>query len=161
KAVVGTLRDRLAGPLTDDQADLVSSADRHINRLTRLLNNFLDLSRLESRRARVNLRPMDPAELVRDVSDGARMAHQGRPEIRVELPPSLPEVTADSDMIAQVLGNLLDNALRYAKVRVLVSAAATPEGVEFSVTDDGPGIPPDGLADLFNKFVQLDRPKGG
>lgn len=162
KAVVGTLRDRLAGPLTDEQSEMIATADRHIGRLTRLLNNFLDLSRLESRRARVNRQVLDPLELIREVGEGVRMANRGRAvSLHFELPRSLPPVRVDADMIAQVLGNLLDNALRYARSGVTVRAAATADCVEVSVTDDGSGIPTEKLAELFDKFVQLDRPKGG
>jgi signal transduction histidine kinase len=162
KAVVGTIRDRLAGPITRDQADLLSSADRHIVRLTRLLNNFLDLTRLESRQARVNRKDVDPLGLVKEVCEGVRMASRGKPIVFMyDLPESLPVVRVDEDMIAQVLGNLLDNALRFARGRVFVKAAARPDCVEISVSDDGPGIPPERRGEVFDKFVQLDRPKGG
>lgn len=162
KAVIGTLRDHLAGPLTQDQADLVGTADRHIGRLTRLLNNFLDLTRLESRRSRVNRVPLDPLTLVFEVCEGVRLAHRGRAVVlNVDLPKRLPSVRVDPDMIAQVLGNLLDNALRYARGRVTVRAKASEDEVEISIVDDGPGIPTEKLALLFDKFVQLDRPKGG
>lgn len=162
KAVVGTIRDRLAGPITRDQADLLSSADRHIVRLTRLLNNFLDLSRLESRQARVNRKDIDPLALVKEVCEGVRMANRGKPIVFLyDLPESLPMVRVDEDMIAQVLGNLLDNALRFARGRVFVKAQARPDCVEVSVSDDGPGIAPERRGEVFDKFVQLDRPKGG
>jgi len=162
KAVVGTLRDRLAGPLTGEQDEMIGIADRHISRLTRLLTNFLDLTRLESRRSRVSPQDLDPLALVQEVCEGVRMANRGRPiALHFEFPDALPSVRVDADMIAQVLGNLLDNALRFARTRVSVRAAASEKTVEISVADDGPGIPADKLADLFDKFVQLDRPKGG
>ena len=162
KAVVGTLRDRLAGPMTADQIELVVTADRHINRLSRLLNNFLDLSRLESRRSRVNRKPIDPVVLLREVCDGVRMANRGRSTVLLfDIPEAMTPVLADEDMVAQVIGNLLDNALRYARARVLIKAVENNGEVEISVTDDGPGIPPARVAELFDKFVQLDRPKGG
>lgn len=162
KAVVGTLRDHLAGPLTKEQTEMVATADRHIGRLTRLLNNFLDLSRLESRRARVNRQVLDPLALITEVAEGVRMANRGKPVVFLfELPRSLPTVRVDADMIAQVLGNLMDNALRYARGRVTVRAVLAGEAVEISVADDGVGIPTEKLSELFDKFVQLDRPKGG
>ncbi|MDE2510324.1 MAG: response regulator [Elusimicrobia bacterium] len=162
KAVVGTLRDRLAGPMNAEQESLISSADRNINRLTRLLNNFLDLSRLESRRARVNRQAVEPLGLIREVGEGVRMANRAKPVVFLyDLPESAPEVHVDPDMIAQVLGNLLDNALRYARARILVRAAKTDGALEVSVQDDGPGIPPEKVGALFDKFVQLDRPRGG
>lgn len=162
KAVVGTLRDHLAGPLTDEQADMIATADRHISRLTRLLNNFLDLSRLESRRSRIRRQPQDPRALIQEVVAGVRLANRGRPvALQLELPARLPGVRVDADMIAQVLGNLLDNSLRYARSRVTVRAALRDEEVEVSVTDDGPGIPEERIGELFDKFVQLDRARGG
>lgn len=162
KAVVGTLRDSLAGPMNGEQTELVATADRHISRLTRLLNNFLDLSRLESRRARVAPRELDPLDLINEVGEGVRMANRGKPAvISFELPAKLPAVKVDADMIAQVLGNLLDNALRYARASVVVRAELKGDDIEVSVTDDGPGIPKGKAKDLFDKFVQLDRPKGG
>ncbi len=162
KAVVGTLRDRLAGPLTADQAELVGSADRHILRLTRLLNNFLDLTRLESRQSRVNRRPVEPLELVREICEGVRMANAGKPIVFLyDLPSALPTVQVDEDMIAQVLGNLLDNALRFTRSRIFIRATPSPDGVEVCIQDDGPGVPAAKRADIFDKFVQLDRPKGG
>jgi len=162
KAIVATMHDGLSGPLNDDQAQFTATAMKHINRLTRLLNNFLDLARLESRSARVSRRPVDALGLIREVSEGIRLANRGRPIVFLyDLPASAPLVQVDADMIAQVLGNLLDNAMRYARARVLVRAACAEDAVEVSVVDDGPGIPPDKFADLFNKFVQLDRPRGG
>ena len=162
KAVIGTLRDHLAGPLTPDQNDMILTADRHISRLTRLLNNFLDLTRLESRRSRVRREPLDPRALIEEVFQGVRLANRGRKvALQLELPPRLPNVRVDADMIAQVLGNLLDNALRYARGRVVVRAAAGEDEVEISVTDDGPGIPAERIKELFDKFVQLDRARGG
>jgi signal transduction histidine kinase len=162
KAIVGTLRDRLAGPLNEDQTELIATADRNVSRLTRLLNNFLDLSRLESRRARVNRRALDPLELIQEIGEGVRMANAGRKIVLLyDLPERSPEVNVDADMIAQVLANLLDNAMRYARARVLVRAAVNADSVEVSVTDDGPGIPADRFSELFDKFVQLDRRRGG
>lgn len=162
KAVVGTLRDHLAGPLTEEQTVMVATADRHINRITRLLNNFLDLTRLESRVARVSRQLIDPLSLIQDACEGVRLANRGRPVVLfIDLPKALPSVRVDHEMITQVLDNLLDNALRYARARVAVHATATDDAVEISVTDDGPGIPTDKLAELFNKFVQLGRPLGG
>lgn len=162
KAAVGTLRDELAGSMTKDQADMVDIADRHIGRLTRLLNNFLDLTRLESRHARVNRLPVAPRALIEEVVKGARLANRGKPvDIRFEAPKTLPRALADSDMITQVLVNLIDNSLRYARARVTVRASLKADEIEVAVADDGPGIPKARLSELFNKFVQLDRPKGG
>lgn len=161
KMAVGSIRDRLIGPLTPDQEKMINTADRNISRLTRILANFLDLSRLESGNAAVDLQPLDAGDLVREITDDLRMTYESRNILLlVEAAPGLPRVRADRDMITQVMGNLLDNALRYARERVLVRVAAG-ETVVISVIDDGRGIPEGMGADLFDKFIQLDRPKGG
>ncbi len=162
KAAVCTVRDKLAGPLTADQEDMLATADRNMSRLTRILNNFLDLSRLESGSAKVDKKPFDAGLFLKELSDDLRMTYDTKDvALLVDIPEGLPEVTADKDMIAQVVSNLLDNALRYARDRVQLRARRTENGVEVSVIDDGRGIPEGKAADLFNKFVQLDRPKGG
>jgi len=162
KMAVGSIRDRLVGPLTSDQVKMIQTADRNISRLTRILGNFLDLSRLESGNACVDLQPLDPGELIREITDDLRMTYKAKHVLLlVEAAQGLPWVRADRDMITQVLGNLLDNALRYARERVQVRAKPAEGGVVISVIDDGRGIPEGMAADLFDKFIQLDRPKGG
>jgi len=162
KMAVGTIRDRLAGPLTDDQEKMIRMADRNVSRLARILSNFLDLSRLESGNATADLVPLDPVELVREISDDLRMTYRSRSvSLTVDAAKGLPRVKADRDMLSQVLSNLLDNALRYARERVEIRVKRVAEEVVISVVDDGKGIPEGRGADLFNKFVQLDRPKGG
>lgn len=162
KMAVGTIRDRLAGPLTPEQDNMIQTADRNISRLTRILSNFLDLSRLESGSAYVDPRPFDPVELVREVTDDLRMTYKYKSiSLTVDAAKGVPLVRADRDMITQVLGNLLDNALRYARERVQVRVKKAAGDVVISVIDDGRGIPEGKSADLFNKFVQLDRPRGG
>ncbi|MBI2384737.1 MAG: response regulator [Elusimicrobia bacterium] len=162
KMAVGTIRDRLAGPLTEDQEKMIRMADRNVSRLARILSNFLDLSRLESGNALADLAPLDPGELVREIADDLRMTYRSRSvSLTVDAAKGLPRVKADRDMISQVLSNLLDNALRYARERVEIRVKRVAEEVVISVIDDGKGIPEGRSADLFNKFVQLDRPKGG
>lgn len=162
KMAVVTIRERLAGPINADQEKLICTADRNISRLTRILSNFLDLSRLESGSAYVDLRPVEPGELISAITDDLRMTYKSKNvSLVVNAAKGLPRVRADHDMITQVLGNLLDNALRYARERVEVRAARVAAEVVVSVVDDGCGIPEGKSADLFNKFIQLDRPKGG
>ena len=162
KMSVSTIRDRLAGPLTEDQDKMIKTADRNISRLARILSNFLDLSRLESGNASADLLPIDPAELIREIADDLRMTYRSRNiSLTVGAPRSLPLVLADRDMIAQVIANLLDNALRYARSRVEVRVRRSGEEVIVGVIDDGKGIPEGKESGLFDKFVQLDRPKGG
>lgn len=163
KAAVANLRDRLTGPLSEPQKHMVFLADRNVDRLARMINNLLDISRLESGHAKINRAPVDILKLIDETVSGVRLAEsEKRISLKLDLPSRLPWAHADPDMITQVLINLLDNAMRFARTEVIVRASeAEPEQVEISVSDDGPGIPADKMGDLFNKFVQVDRPAGG
>ena len=160
--IASTLLKRLAGPLTKDQEQMIRTADRNILRLTRILNNFLDLSRLESGSARIDRQPFNLVELLGEITDDLRMTYESKGiSLTLDLPTALPAVYADKDMITQAVGNLLGNALRYARSKVRVLAKPSGEEIVVSVIDDGRGIPVGKHADIFNKFVQLERPKGG
>lgn len=162
KGVIGTIRDHLAGPTTKDQDELIRAADKHMTRLTRILNNFLDLTRLESSAMHAERRPIQLLGLVTDAAEDARMIPRDRsPAFLLDLPTELPAVYADDELIVQVLGNLIENAARYARARVLLRAARKGDEIVVSVIDDGPGLPANRAEELFDKFVQLDRPKGG
>ena len=163
KAAVGNLKDRFAGPLTPKQSQLLETLDRHLDRLTRQLNNFLDLSRLESGRIEVKRQRVEIQELMETAVAGFKPLLKERGlALEAEIAPELPPADADPDMVAQVLGNLLDNALRHARAEIKLRAAVNRSGeLCISVCDDGPGFAPDKIPSLFDKFVQFDRPSAG
>lgn len=160
KGAVDNLKEGIAGPLQPKQSQIVALAHRNVARLARMINNLLDLSRLEAKGAAARKRPMDIGALLLDVAEGGEYKER-KLEIATQVPERLPEVLADSEMIAQVLNNLFDNAVRFAKSRIMLRARELPEGVLIEVFDDGPGIPPDRIKDMFNKFVQVNRAVGG
>lgn len=137
------------------------------DRLTRLVEDLLAVSRLESRKLQLTIRAidLDPAvkRVVLNLSDKAEN-HQ----IATRLPPGLPPVWADADRLEQILTNLIDNAIKYSPPGTTVTITArsidrnaeehTPEMVEFTVADQGGGIPKDQLPEIFNKFSRLDSP---
>lgn len=161
---VGNLRDGLAGPLKKEQQELVESINRHSARLERMINEVLDLSRLESGKARINSRSLQLSPLIHEVTQNFRGAAQKRDvTLSVNLPSGLPDVSGDPDMLDQVLGNLLENAIRHARKKVTVTAEAAEkeeEAVQVSVIDDGLGIASEDLGRLFSKFEQINRPEG-
>jgi signal transduction histidine kinase/ActR/RegA family two-component response regulator len=162
KGAIDNLREGIAGELHGKQEEVVQLAHRNVNRLAKMINNLLDLSRLESGSARVSKRPTDPGALINEVLEGFPMTEERRVELVTDAPPGLPKVHADPEMLAQVITNLVDNALRFARSRVTVRAQAVEGGqVLFEIVDDGPGIPEDKLPTLFNKFVQINRKAGG
>ncbi|MBI5630917.1 MAG: hybrid sensor histidine kinase/response regulator [Elusimicrobia bacterium] len=163
---VDNLGEGLLGALSGQQKETLALVGRNLSRLARMINNLLDISRLESGRARASRTTLDLKPLFEEVLAGLRLSRDelaGRIEIRCETPHELAKVHADGELISEVLGNLLDNALRFAASSVILKAtpAGAPAGVLVEVIDDGPGIPAEMLADLFNKFVQINRPKGG
>jgi signal transduction histidine kinase len=160
KGAIDNLREGIAGPLAQRQSEIVTIAARNIDRLAKMINNLLDLSRLESGSSRLNRRPVDLRAVISEIATGLKLADAVRVELRAELPAELPSVDGDPEMLGQVVTNLLDNALRYARGRVVVSAAREGAEVRVDVVDDGPGIPEDKVGSLFNKFVQINRTAG-
>ena len=160
KTAIQSLRDGLVGPLSPQQRRFIDLAHRNVERQIRIINNVLDLARLQSGRARAELRRVALGPLVEEVLQAYAIAPSG-PRVETVLAAELPDVKADPDLVTQVLTNLVDNALRYARERVAVRVAASPEGVVLSVIDDGPGMADSQAAKLFSKFVQVARPSGG
>ena len=128
-------------------------------RLTRLINDILDLSRIQTGRMEWRLSTCDP----KDILDDALAATSGlfkekgialRPEFASDLPP----ITVDRDRLMQVVINLLSNAAKFAQAeggRVIVRMARHQQGLTVSVEDNGPGIPPEQSEAVFDRFHQL------
>lgn len=146
-----------------DIGGLLDAAEANVERLRLLVDELLDLSRLEAGQMALELQPVNPAELLRPLGDRFReRAEAADMELTVEVPDDLPPVSADARRIEGVLAALVDNALRYggAGRHVIVSADEVGRFVQFSVADDGPGIPVDQQSRIFDKFVRLGGTEG-
>jgi len=151
------LKEGPAGSLTAQQSRLVDMIARNVDRQTKIVENVLDLARFQSGRLKIRARPVDAAALIAEIVEECALAGRA-PKVGVEIEGRLPVVSGDPDLIAQVLRNLVDNALRYAREKVVVEASRDgAEGLRVSVIDDGEGIPAERLGDLFTEFVQLER----
>lgn len=126
-------------------------------RLTTLINDFLDLQRLESGRPVIHAVPTDPGGLIRDAvaAQGDDPTHP----LVLAVPADLPLVQVDRDRIRQVLVNLLANARKYSPAGgpIEIRAVAGEEMVEISVRDHGLGVPADALPHLFTTFYRVDN----
>jgi two-component system phosphate regulon sensor histidine kinase PhoR len=158
KGYVETLLDG-AKDNPDLAAKFLQTIDRNAERLTRLIEDLLTISELESGRLKLNLQPVP----LRAVVDKALADFRAPAELRqVTLVNQTPDllVRADPYRLEQVLCNLIDNAIKYGRGggSVTVSAVnAEPGQTELCVHDDGPGIPPEALARVFERFYRVDK----
>lgn len=132
------------------------------DRLTRLVEDLLAVSRLESRKMQLTIRALQLDDAVYRVCQNLA-DKSARHQISIKIPPGLPPVWADADRLEQILTNLIDNAIKYSPQGTVVTITARalhqkPELVEFSVNDQGAGIDPDYLPQIFNKFSRHDNP---
>jgi signal transduction histidine kinase len=140
-------------------------------RLTRLINDVLDLTKIESGHAEWRDQFCAVGELVRQAAQAVSGEFTNRPEVSldVQVETPLPPLMVDRDRLVQVMINLLNNASKFTvQGRVSIRALATPEGkVRVEVSDTGPGIPQESLGQIFDQFYQVikgdtlsDKPKG-
>ena len=131
-------------------------------RMRCLVDELLDLARLESRQVRLAHEPVNMADLVRDCATRfSAAAEKAGTTLEVHVPSTLP-VVGDGERLSQVLGNLVDNALKHSRNvrdggRVLISGELCEEWVLCSVTDNGPGIPAEELPRIFERFYQVEK----
>lgn len=143
----------------DVAAKFLQTIDRNARRLDLLIQDLLTISALESGRIAMNPQPVSLRALV----DRSFVDLQSRADARrVVLQNQLPEMTARADetRVEQVLGNLLENAVKYGREggTVIVGGRDTGDGrVELFVKDDGPGIPPEARERVFERFYRLDK----
>jgi two-component system sensor histidine kinase KdpD len=138
-----------------DKLDLSRAIVDEAERMSRLVNNILDMARLDAGALDLNKQWHPLEEIIGTVLTIEQKQLQGR-SIKVKLPPGIPMVFVDSVMIEQVLINLLENAARYtpAGSGLEITAETSEQTVSIAVTDHGPGIPPGQEERLFEKFYQ-------
>jgi two-component system, OmpR family, sensor histidine kinase KdpD len=138
--------------------DLLQSATRQAGRLNHLVENLLDMTRLESGALRLNREPTEVQDLIGAVT--RQMAPElAQHPLNVEIPPDLPLVSVDAVLIAQVLGNLLDNAGKYSPPQhpITITVRLSGNAIEWAVRDGGIGIPEADLERVFDKFYRVQR----
>lgn len=152
----------LAGPLTDEQRKQLEMVNASGHHLLSLVNDLLDLSRIEAGAVEYEHAPIDVAALASEVLDSVRAVAETKGLVlELEMPDPAPRLVCDCKRVRQILLNLLSNAVKYTergRVRLTVSADGH-RTVSFAVSDTGPGIPADDLDRIFDEFVQLG-PRG-
>ncbi|MFC1994909.1 sensor histidine kinase [Chloroflexota bacterium] len=141
-------------------ADTISSLDEEVKLLSRLVDDLQELSLAEAGQMTLIRQQEDIAQLIRQtVSPMEDQVEKSGVSINIELPDGLTPVNIDHNRISQVLRNLLKNALTHTQKGGVVTVAAGQKGnwVEVIVTDTGEGIPPEDLANIFERFYRVDK----
>jgi NtrC-family two-component system sensor histidine kinase KinB len=156
--------EEAAGPITAKQADLLQAAREDCERMQAMVDDLLDLSRIEGGVLDVRLGPTSIEPLIEGALDAQRAAAaEAGIDLRREVPPGLPDVAADRDRIQLVLVNLVSNAIRHTPRggTVRVAVAEAPEGhLTIRVSDSGAGIPREFQPRIFEKFFRVPGAEG-
>ncbi|MRG95922.1 GAF domain-containing sensor histidine kinase [Polyangium spumosum] len=159
RGALGLLEGGVLGPLPDGAMELVQIARTNTDRLVRLVNDILDLEKIVAGKLELHPKRVDVRRLVSGLVDSlGPVASEARVELFVDVRGEI-EVVVDEDRIAQVLTNLMSNALKFSppEARVELGVEAKADGrVCFAVRDRGPGIAEADLGRLFKRFEQLE-----
>lgn len=160
RGYLDVLEDELQPVLQNDQSELLKRLVVSSNRLSSYINNILNASRFDRRHLKVHLKEDTVANIYDTIKDDMqlRAVAQNR-MLSVSIATDLPTVAADRGSIGEVLGNLIDNAIKYSNEggAVTVSASAKGDYVEVSVQDNGIGMPGNVVSSLFHKFYRSHR----
>lgn len=160
RGYLDTLGEELDDRFIDDEKELFKRLIVSANRLSSYVNNILNAAKLDRRYLKVNLREVQLSDIYDTIKDDMelRAVSQNR-LLSVSFPDDLPTIAADTASIGEVLGNLIDNALKYSNEGGAVTVTAKPvaKTIEVSVVDDGIGMPSNVLSNLFHKFYRSHR----
>jgi signal transduction histidine kinase len=153
------LLEKMVGALSPKQEELLQAAREDAERLLRILNDLLDLARLEEGNAELHKEPVRPVELLQNAADG--LGDQSAiklVKLKCETTPGLPPVCVDRQRIAHVFNNLVTNAIKHSPTGAEILLRAASEGDEevlFSITDQGPGIAGEYHTRIFDRFFRV------
>ncbi|MDP9174648.1 MAG: ATP-binding protein [Planctomycetota bacterium] len=163
RMALGLLAGGKLGQLNAKQEKLVTAAREDSDRLNRILENLMNMSRIEAGRAQFQFVAMAPRDILAQSVESLRPAFAEKGlQLEIETGPDLPEVSADNVAITSALSNLLSNAIKFTGAGgvVRVSCQRNGHGVEFTVADTGPGIEPQYRSRIFEKFFRIPSPSG-
>lgn len=163
KALTETLQESaLDDPPTARR--FLSRMETEVDSLSIMVQELLELSRIESGKVPLQLEPVDPCTLISATAERMRLqAERAELQLTVRCPEDQPRVLADLRRIEQVISNLLHNAIKFTPPGGQIELAAEQAGthVQFSVKDTGVGVPADDLPRIFERFYKADRARSG
>jgi two-component system sensor histidine kinase KdpD len=164
RAAAGSLIDPAVSWTPEEVRASAETIDQEAERLARLVTALLDLSRIEAGELRAELRPLVPAEGVGDAV-GRLAGALGARSVEVDVPDDLPLVLVDEVFLEQTIGNVLENVALHtppdARVLVRARVVGDPALLRLEIADAGPGVAPEAMARLFDKFYRVDRAGAG
>ncbi len=157
KGFTNVVLRRAADILPDRQKENLQKVDQASDHLLAMINDLLDLSKIEAGRMDVNVETFDVAELVKSACDTVSPLVQDGVELRQDLIDQMGDVTTDRARLQQMLINLLSNAIKFTESGSITLVGGSSNGqLVISVTDTGKGIPEDELPTLFDEYRQVD-----
>jgi signal transduction histidine kinase len=169
KMAIDLISQETVGTINAEQKDILGRAKRETDRLKRLIDDILDLTKIEAGKLQMNFIPNDIHRVIAQVIEAQKDVAQARGlYLKAEFDPNVPLVIFDSDRMVQVLNNLLGNAIKFTKqggITVKTQDRSLENHVLVSVIDTGKGIADVDIPKLFQKFQQLesalDNEEGG
>jgi PAS domain S-box-containing protein len=164
RGYVDLILDGDVGEVNDEVQDYLTVVKTNSDRLTSLVNDLLDISRIETGRVSFNLIPLVPLPLVESAVARIRpLAEERGLTTQMHVPADLPPIQADPEALAQVLDRLLSNAVKYTpagggQITLSLSMRSSGDMVQFDVIDTGIGIAPADQEKLFTRFFRADHP---
>lgn len=162
RALSKLLLDRMDGELTVEQERQVQFIATAANDLSELVNDLLDLAKIEAGKVELTVAPIDVANLFSALKGMLRpLAHHDAVELVFVAPPPGAGLLSDEGKVAQILRNFISNALKFTErghICVELRDSASPDHVTFAVSDTGIGISPDNLQLIFEEFSQIEHP---
>jgi signal transduction histidine kinase/CheY-like chemotaxis protein len=158
RGALALIFDEIVEPGSDEAKELIEIAQKSTSRLIRLINDILDLRKIEAGQFELNLSDLSSKKLLESTVNSMRgFADEKKVSLSIAVSDDY-QIEGDEDRLTQVLSNLISNALKYAPEGSDVSVAAirSNHSMQFTVTDHGPGIPPEYHSKLFGKFQQVD-----
>jgi len=149
------LLEEAAGPLTPTQTELLLTARQDADRILSIINDLLDLARIEEGKIRLDLRRVSVRSVVEAaIARSNRSAEDAGVRLEAEIDSSVPDIMVDPARIEHVFDNLIKNAIQHSPRGGLVRIQTSPDpaGVRFAVEDEGEGIPPEDLPHVFDRF---------
>jgi len=160
---VDLLREGLVGEINARQRELLDGSKEDCRRLTKLIQELLELARIESRERPRTLQSVDPAAAIADALQPHQLpAREGGIDLRLDAAVPLPTISADVEELRWIVNNLVGNAIRHTPPggAITLTLRATRDDLVLAVRDTGEGIPLDRQPRIFEKFHQVDEGRG-